>query len=170
MMINRIFVQEEGLAWMCSQEESNINGGVLADEMGMGKTLQTIALLLAQRSAAVAHGWPTKRGQAATLVVCPVSAVSQWHSEILRFCLPGSLSVLCYHGSDRFQATPDVLSRYDVVVTSYSVIEAEWRKLVHVKKVACKVTASLSKTESFEPCTEKRKGGGSTMPRNSIDL
>lgn len=29
-----------GLAWMCQQEESNVRGGILADEMGMGKTIQ----------------------------------------------------------------------------------------------------------------------------------
>lgn len=29
-----------GLAWMCQQEESDVKGGILADEMGMGKTIQ----------------------------------------------------------------------------------------------------------------------------------
>ena len=29
-----------GLAWMCHQEESSVRGGILADEMGMGKTIQ----------------------------------------------------------------------------------------------------------------------------------
>jgi len=29
-----------GLAWMCQQEESSVRGGILADEMGMGKTIQ----------------------------------------------------------------------------------------------------------------------------------
>ena len=29
-----------GLAWMCHQEDSDVRGGILADEMGMGKTIQ----------------------------------------------------------------------------------------------------------------------------------
>lgn len=32
--------QKEGLGWMVNQESSNCFGGILADEMGMGKTIQ----------------------------------------------------------------------------------------------------------------------------------
>jgi len=32
--------QRQFLAWGVSQEQSSVRGGVLADEMGMGKTLQ----------------------------------------------------------------------------------------------------------------------------------
>lgn len=32
--------QKEFLAWAIKQEQSPIRGGVLADEMGMGKTIQ----------------------------------------------------------------------------------------------------------------------------------
>ncbi len=32
--------QKEFLAWAVGQERSSVRGGILADEMGMGKTLQ----------------------------------------------------------------------------------------------------------------------------------
>ena len=44
-----LLLQEEGVGWMLGQEASVIKGGILADEMGMGKTIQTIGLLLAAK-------------------------------------------------------------------------------------------------------------------------
>mgnify|MGYP002045971015 CR=1 FL=1 len=42
--------QEEGLYWMKTREDdANVNGGILADEMGMGKTIQMISLILEQK-------------------------------------------------------------------------------------------------------------------------
>ena len=38
--------QKEWLAWALKQEESAARGGILADEMGMGKTAQAIALVM----------------------------------------------------------------------------------------------------------------------------
>lgn len=42
--ITNLFVQIQGLEWMVSLYNNNLNG-ILADEMGLGKTIQTIALI-----------------------------------------------------------------------------------------------------------------------------
>ncbi len=84
-------------------------GGILADDMGMGKTLQTIGLLLA-------------RPRPPTLVVCPTVALLQWKAEIEAHTVPGALSISVYHGSDRSRDV-DVLRAYDVVLTTYAVVE-----------------------------------------------
>lgn len=40
MLMSLLPFQKEFLAWAVDQERSEIRGGILADEMGMGKTIQ----------------------------------------------------------------------------------------------------------------------------------
>ena len=119
--------QQEGFSWMIAQESNpSTKGGILADEMGMGKTLQTIALIVAKRA--------TVRP---TLVVCPVAAVMQWYSEIQKFTSSTELlSVHVYHGSQKISA--EKLTQFDVVLTTYQTLENEYRKQANKAKVACK--------------------------------
>lgn len=63
--------QLEGLNWMMRQEKTQYKGGLLGDEMGMGKTIQAVSLLMSDYPA----GKPS-------LVVVPPVALMQWQSEI----------------------------------------------------------------------------------------
>lgn len=60
---------------MTRQEGSQYKGGLLGDEMGMGKTIQAVSLLMSD--------YPV--GQPSLVVVPPV-ALMQWQSEI-KVCL-----------------------------------------------------------------------------------
>lgn len=106
--------QLEGLHWMLSQEDSIYNGGVLADEMGMGKTIQTIALVMNDRS------------KKPSLVVAPTVALMQWKNEIEQHT-NGALSTYIYHGASRTINIHD-LKDIDVILTTYSVLESVFRK------------------------------------------
>ena len=76
-------------------------------------------------------------GRAGTLVICPVIALTQWKTEIEKFT-DGSLSVCTYHGPDReAQAPREMLKKYDVVLTTYQVVEADFRKMTSPNRVAC---------------------------------
>ncbi|KAL1831996.1 hypothetical protein ACET3Z_001647 [Daucus carota] len=79
--------QKEWLAWALKQEESAAWGWILANQMGMGKTAQAIALVLAKQELQGAgdgafplplpsssFGLPKAK---ATLVICPLIAVTQ---------------------------------------------------------------------------------------------
>lgn len=84
--------------------------------------------------------WP-KKGKAAragTLVVCPVVALNQWKTEIEKFTEPGTLTVAIYHGPNRAKEFPSAtLSKYDVILTTYQVIEQDFRKMVSPNKIKC---------------------------------
>lgn len=76
--------------------------------------------------------------RAGTLVVCPVIALSQWRTEIEKFTEAGTFKVGIYHGPNRTSDMPlDMMSKYDVVLTTYQVIESDFRKMVSPNKVAC---------------------------------
>ncbi|KAK9378578.1 SNF2 family N-terminal domain-containing protein, partial [Kockiozyma suomiensis] len=106
--------QREGLNWLMAQEKSKYRGGILADEMGMGKTIQTIALLLSEP-----RGKPN-------LVVVPTVAIMQWRSEI-ESNTAGKLTTMIYHGASRTE-DPKKLKDIDVIITSYNVLESVYRK------------------------------------------
>ncbi|OAP56382.1 hypothetical protein AYL99_09561 [Fonsecaea erecta] len=110
-------------------------GGILADEMGMGKTLSMLALIV--RTLDEATKWsnepdvhiaeeilPTKILSRATLVVVPSPLLlDTWEGEILSHVnLP--LKILKYHGSARTN-DPRVMADSDIVLTTYHTIIAD---------------------------------------------
>ncbi len=84
-----------------------VHGGILADDMGLGKTLSTLVLV-----AAMKYFRPGRKG---TLVICPLSVISNWSDQIVSHFQHGALSVLVHHGSSR---DVDALDNFDVVISS----------------------------------------------------
>lgn len=89
-----------------------MSGGILADDMGLGKTLEMISLILTG-------------GSGPTLIVAPVSVMSNWEKQIRSHVLPDYRPrVLVYHGGSRMTAKE--LVKYDVVITSYGRLSSDY--------------------------------------------
>ncbi|KAF8031266.1 hypothetical protein BT93_D0459 [Corymbia citriodora subsp. variegata] len=74
------------------------------------------------------------RPAAGTLVVCPTSVLRQWADELHnKVTSAASLSVLLYHGGNRTRDPLD-LAKYDVVLTTYSIVSMEVPKQPLVDK------------------------------------
>jgi DNA repair protein RAD16 len=112
--------QLEGVDWMIRQEQSNYKGGLLGDEMGMGKTIQAVSLIMSD--------YPQKQP---TLVLVPPVALMQWSQEIGEYT-DGKLKVLVYHGTNAKSKNMKVgeLKKYDVIMISYNSLESLHRKEV----------------------------------------
>jgi E3 ubiquitin-protein ligase SHPRH len=115
----------------------SLRGGILAEEMGLGKTVELIALMIHHRrnvpqdklfdAYTGAYVTPSR----ATLIITPPSILEQWISEI-NIHAP-ELKVYHYRGlppssapkKEHAAATVENLMRYDVVLTTYNVLSKE---------------------------------------------
>lgn len=109
--------QHLGLAWLANTTDAGF-GALLADDMGLGKSLTALALHLHRRD-------QNRRTAGPTLIVCPASMVISWEREVHRFA--PTVPTLRYHGPDRSldEATPRT-----IVITTYETLRRDIAVLV----------------------------------------
>lgn len=136
--------QKEWLRWGLDHEASNVRGGILADKMGLGKTIQAISMVITARdlhAKSEACSSSLKGNNRCTLVICPKASLNQWKKEIEKHTVKGSVSILVVHGENR--PTGEVnFSQYDFVFTAYSTVESDYRKYIMLLKEVCKCCSS----------------------------
>ena len=111
--------QCEGLGWMQFLQRFGF-GGCLADDMGVGKTAQVLALLQTRcdlRAAASGNG---AGAPGPSLVVVPRSLVFNWKQEAARFT--PDLRVLDHTGTGR---SMENFNGYDIVLTTYGTLRRD---------------------------------------------
>ncbi|UOE52367.1 DEAD/DEAH box helicase [Mucilaginibacter sp. SMC90] len=101
--------QKQGLNWLSFLDELNF-GGCLADDMGLGKSIQVIAFVLLQRSRVENN---------TNLIVVPTSLLFNWQQEVQKFA--PSIRVHTIYGAERLKHTKH-LHQYEIVLTSYGTL------------------------------------------------
>ncbi|MGJ5673094.1 MAG: DEAD/DEAH box helicase [Nostochopsis sp.] len=134
--------QKRGVSWLEYIERLGLNG-CLADDMGLGKSVQVIARLLQEREV---QGLGKDKGVTSdsslllpTLLIAPTSVVGNWQKEIAKFA--PNLKTMVHHGSDRISYLADFKAaslQHDVVITSFTLARkdeklltsADWQRIV----------------------------------------
>lgn len=99
------------------------SGGILADDMGLGKTIQVISLILADK----ALGRRSSSAADATLILAPVSVMSNWSTQMKKHIkLEHALRIMFWHGTRKETITPKQIENYDVVISTYESISSDW--------------------------------------------
>ena len=112
-------------------------GGFLIQEMGIGKTVEALALVLANARASDDRTSPL-----GTLVVCPVTLLANWKAECEKL-LPKRIKVLILNSAAKKTHNAAKLSMYHLVITAYSLLEhmtyEDFRNPTHHPSPALKV-------------------------------
>lgn len=136
-------------------QEQHCLGGLLADEMGLGKTIQMLSLIHSHRSEVAREARSSLGGlttvnqlprlgassatlldaPCTTLIIAPMSLLSQWQSEAQKASKEGTLKIELYYGNEKttnLQAlccTGNASMAPDLVITSYGVILSEFSSI-----------------------------------------
>lgn len=136
-------------------QEQHCLGGILADEMGLGKTIQMLSLVHSHRSEVARNARASNGGLSSvnqlprlgmnansvldapctTLVIAPMSLLSQWRSEAEKASVAGSMKIELYYGNEKsanLQAlccSANAASAPDLVITSYGIVLSEFSNI-----------------------------------------
>lgn len=187
--------QRIALSWMVQKETNSLHcsGGILADDQGLGKTVSTIALILTERpvyartSKVMKQGEPETldldeddkhmansiasssvkgRPSAGTLIVCPTSVLRQWAEELAsKVTGKANLSVHVHHGSNRIK-DPYELAKYDVVLTTYSIVSMEVPKQPVVLKSGSDGRKPVEEDASVQLNKKRKQSSASDKKRS----
>ncbi|CAI9787921.1 unnamed protein product [Fraxinus pennsylvanica] len=109
------------------------------------------------------------RPPAGTLIVCPTSVLRQWYDELRnKVTREADLSVLVYHGSNRTK-DPVELAKYDVVLTTYSIVSMEVPKQPLVDEYEDEIESESRFYGRKRNYPENKKSSKSKKSKKGID-
>ena len=106
--------QKVGFRWLKTMASYGF-GGILADDMGIGKTIQVITLFEDER---------LHHPESTSLVICPSSLILNWESEIKKFA-PSLRSLVISGTAEERSKLIAMADDYDVLITSYDYLKRD---------------------------------------------
>lgn len=112
--------QLRGVSWLAFLQKWGL-GACLADDMGLGKSIETIAFLLYLQDQQELNN--------PVLLVCPTSVLGNWEREIKKF--GPKLKVMVHHGDKRAKgkAFAKALQGKNLAITSYPLVYRDEKEL-----------------------------------------
>jgi hypothetical protein len=113
-------------------------GGIIADPMGLGKTLTMIALAANDLQSPTYLQSPTNMNDnrfdgdivqtavRATLIIVPQPLLSTWEEQLNEHIFDGFMMVCRHHGKSRISNINDV-DAFNIVLTTYHTLSADWK-------------------------------------------
>ena len=127
-------------------------GGLLLDDMGLGKSACVLALMLCNPPPLIEYPSNTNarvdddddddddnnneqvnEDRCPTLIICPLSVISAWETQFKIHIKKNKLRVCTYHGNSRCKSNTELQS-YDVVITNYDSLSSDYKSLSEEKK------------------------------------
>ncbi|ORY35400.1 putative helicase [Naematelia encephala] len=130
--------QRDGVSWLAFLAKYQLHG-ILCDDMGLGKSLQSICIIGSmhfERAARHAKTGSVDSAHLPSLIVCPPTLTGHWYYEIMKFT--SYLTPLQYTGTASERAAlRSKIPKADVVIASYESIRADIAELSKVDWLYC---------------------------------
>ncbi|TYJ54026.1 hypothetical protein B9479_005360 [Cryptococcus floricola] len=130
--------QKDGVSWMAFLAKYQLHG-ILCDDMGLGKSLQSICIVASKHHERAERHKATQSVDSAhlpSLFVCPPTLTGHWYHEFLKFT--PHIKALQYVGSSFDRASlRRRFNDYDVIITSYESIRSDIADLQKVNFLYC---------------------------------
>jgi SNF2 family DNA or RNA helicase len=140
--------QMDGFCWLARLAHWGV-GACLADQMGLGKTVQALAVILRN-----AHEGPS-------LIIAPTSVCMNWVSEAQKFA--PTLNIIQFTGANR-QKLLDGLQPLDMLVCSYGLLQQE--EVAQMLSGVQWQTIVLDEAQAIKNMTTKRSQAAMNLKAN----
>jgi len=114
-----------------TEEPPPFYGGIIADPMGLGKSLTMISLVATDLdrnstgNVAVDIDEKAKPRVSATLIIIPPPLIGTWEEQLSEHVVSGGMEFRRHHGKSRLTDVRE-LNGVNIVLTTYHTVSAEW--------------------------------------------